>query len=73
MDGDTNLKTYNLQIKTKNNGNDKGNKKLTNLDCHYISSAISASNIINLKGTIKSLGVSKIKNPRLGDLYFGLY
>ena len=39
MDGDTNLKTSNLRKKGKNSGNDKGNQKLTNLNCSYISSA----------------------------------
>ena len=38
MDGDTNLKTYNLRKKNKNNGNDKRNQKLINLNCNYISS-----------------------------------
>ena len=33
MDGDTSLKTY-LKKKNKNNGNDKGNQKLINLNCN---------------------------------------
>ena len=36
MDGDTNLKTYNLKKKNKNNGNDKGNQQLINLNCNFL-------------------------------------
>ena len=39
IDGDTNLKTCNIKKKNKNNGNDKVNQKLINLNCNYISSA----------------------------------
>ena len=39
MDGDMNLKTYNLNKKKKNNRNDKGNKELINLTCNCISQA----------------------------------
>ena len=40
MDGDMNLKTYNLNLKrvTQKQWNDKGNKKLINLNHNYISS-----------------------------------
>ena len=63
MDGDTNLKTYNLK---KNNGNDKGNKQLINLNCNFLKFKLTF---------FQSLGVSELMNPKLGDidLYFGLY
>ena len=32
-------KTYNLKKKKRNKGNEKGNKKLINLKCNYISLA----------------------------------
>ena len=40
MDGDMNLKTYNLNLKRvkQKQWNDKGNKKLINLNHNYISS-----------------------------------